>query len=144
MLQHPIALLPGVVSTLERLRPHHRLVLFTKGDREEQCGKLDRSGLRPFFERVEVVEEKDAAAYEDLICRLGIRREGSAMVGNSPRSDVLPALAAGLWAVFIPHPHTWDREEEAVEPHERLLVTQAFSDLPSVLSRVRTGAGFQS
>ena len=137
LLQHPIELLPGVVSTLERLRPHHRLVLFTKGDREEQCGKLDRSGLRPFFERVEVVEEKDAAAYEELIGRHGIRRECSAMVGNSPRSDVLPALAAGLWAVFIPHPHTWDMEEEEIEPHERLLVTPSFVELPSVLSKVR-------
>lgn len=135
LLQHPIELLPGVASTLEQLRPHHRLLLFTKGDREEQCGKLDRSGLRPFFEQVEVVEEKDVAAYQELIHRHGIRPECSAMVGNSPRSDVLPALAAGLWAVFIPHPHTWDMEEERVEPHERLLVTQAFSELPVVLGR---------
>ena len=143
LLQHPIELLPGVASTLEQLRPHHRLLLFTKGDREEQCGKLDRSGLRPFFEQVEVVEEKNAAAYEELIRRHGIRPECSAMVGNSPRSDVLPALAAGLWAVFIPHPHTWDMEDGRVEPHERLLVTESFLALPSVLSRLQTGSGLQ-
>jgi putative hydrolase of the HAD superfamily len=59
------------------------------------------------------------------------------MIGNSPRSDVLPALAAGLWAVFIPHPHTWEREDGQIDPHERLLVTQSFSDLSEVLS----GAG---
>jgi len=141
LLQHPIELLPGVASTLERLRPYHRLLLFTKGDRDEQCDKLERSGLRPFFERVEVVEEKDTAAYAELIRLHGIRPECSAMVGNSPRSDVLPALAAGLWAIFIPHPHTWEMEEERIEPHERLLVAPAFSELPAVLTRVRLESG---
>jgi len=137
LLRHPVEPRPGVVSTLEALRERHRLLVFTKGDREEQSDKLDRSGLREFFERIEVVEEKDAAAYQGLVRRHGLRRESSVMIGNSPRSDVRPALAAGLWAVFLPHPHTWEREEEPVEPHPRLLLTQTFSELPAVLATVR-------
>jgi putative hydrolase of the HAD superfamily len=137
LLRHPVEPMPGVASTLEHLRERHRLLVFTKGDPDEQSGKLDRSGLRGFFERIEVVEEKDAAAYQDLVRRHRLRQECSVMIGNSPRSDVLPALAAGLWAVFLPHPHTWEREEEPVEPHPQLLLTQTFSDLPAVLSTAR-------
>ena len=136
LLQHPIQPMPGVAATLEALRERHRLLVFTKGDRQEQVDKLGRSGLGGFFERIEVVEEKDAAAYQELVRCRGMRRESTAMIGNSPRSDVLPALAAGLWAVFIPHPHTWEREEEPVEPHPRLLVTRSFLDLPALLSRL--------
>lgn len=141
LLRHPIELLPGVAATLEALCERHRLLVFTKGNREEQTGKLHRSGLGGFFERIEVVEEKDTAAYQGLVRRYELPRESTVMIGNSPRSDVLPALAAGLWAVFLPHPHTWELEEERVEPHQRLLVTQTFSELPAVLSTARIEAG---
>jgi len=134
LLRHPVDPMPGVAVTLAALQERHRMIVFTKGDREEQAEKLDRSGLRVFFERIEVVKEKDTAAYRQLVRRRGLPLETTAMIGNSPRSDVLPALAAGLWAVFIPHERPWQREEERVDPHERLLVTQAFSNLPHVLS----------
>jgi putative hydrolase of the HAD superfamily len=136
LLSHPVEPMPGVAATLEALREHHRLLVFTKGDHAEQSGKLERSGLRAFFERIEVVEEKHTAAYEDLVRRHHLGRDSTAMIGNSPRSDVLPALAAGLWAVFIPHPHTWEREDGPVDPHDRLLHTPSFSQLPRVLSGV--------
>jgi len=136
LLRHPVEPMPGVAATLATLREHHRLLVFTKGDREEQTDKLERSGLHGFFERIEVVEEKDTAAYQELVQRHGLDRETTAMIGNSPRSDVLPALAAGLWAVFIPHPHTWEREDGPVDPHRRLLRTQTFSELPGILSTV--------
>jgi len=141
LLRHPIEPLPGVAATLEALRERHRLLVFTKGNREEQTDKVVRSGLRGFFERIEVVEEKDTTAYQGLVRRHRLRRESTVMIGNSPRSDVLPALAAGLWAVFLPHPHTWELEEERVEPHQRLLVTQTFSELPAVLATARLEAG---
>ena len=136
LLRHPVEPMPGVALTLATLAERHRLLCFTKGDREEQSEKLERSGLRVFFERIEVVEEKDTAAYQKLVRRRGLKRESTAMIGNSPRSDVLPALAAGLWAVFIPHRYTWEREEGRVDPHHRLIVTQTFSELPQVLSAV--------
>jgi putative hydrolase of the HAD superfamily len=136
LLSHPVEPMPGVAATLQALREDHRLLVFTKGDHSEQSGKLERSGLREFFERIEVVEEKDTAAYEKLVRRHGLSRDSTAMIGNSPRSDVLPALAAGLWAVFIPHPYTWEREAGQVDPHERLLHTNSFAGLPQVLSAV--------
>ena len=137
LLNHPLDLLPGVEVTLAILRPHYRLMLFTKGDPEEQRGKLRRSGLERFFDCAEVVEEKNAAAYRELVRRHGLRSESTAMIGNSPRSDVLPALEAGLWAVFVPHPHTWEMEDDRVAPHPRLLVTESFRELPTILSKMQ-------
>ena len=134
LLIHPIDLLPGVLPTLQILRRNSRLMLFTKGDSQEQLDKLKRSGLEGCFDRVEVVKEKDVAAYQELIRRHSLDRESTCMVGNSPRSDVLPALEAGLWAVFIPHPHTWELEHQEVEPHPRLLEAKTFQELPSLLS----------
>jgi putative hydrolase of the HAD superfamily len=142
LLRHPVEPMPGVAMTLAALSERHRLLCFTKGDREEQSEKLERSGLRVYFERIEVVEEKDTPAYQKLIRRRALKPETTVMIGNSPVSDILPALAAGLWAVFIPHPHTWHREDGSVDPHHRLIVTQSFSELPQVLSAVRVRTNF--
>ena len=142
LLRHPVEPMPGVAMTLAALAERHRMIVFTKGDREEQSEKLERSGLRVYFERIEVAAEKDAPAFHKLVRRHSLKPETTAMIGNSPVSDILPALAAGLWAVFIPHRHTWHREDGTVDPHHRLLVTQTFAELPHVLSKasVRTGA----
>ena len=134
LLRHPIEPMPGVAMTLAALAERHRMIVFTKGDREEQSEKLERSGLRVYFERIEVAEEKDTPAFQKLVRHQGLKPETTAMIGNSPVSDILPALAAGLWAVFIPHRHTWHREDGSVDPHHRLIITQSFSELPQVLS----------
>ena len=134
LLNHPIDLLPGVLPALQILRRGHRLMLFTKGDAQEQSDKLNRSGLEGCFDRVEVVEEKNVGAYQELILRHSLDRESTCMVGNSPRSDVLPALAAGLRVIFIPHPHTWELEHQDVPPHPQLLVAESLQKLPSLLS----------
>jgi putative hydrolase of the HAD superfamily len=125
-----LEILPGVAQTLDYLRGRHRLLLFTKGQAEEQRLKVERSGLAGHFERVVVTPEKDVAAYRELIRKQGIDPASAWMVGNSPRSDIKPALEAGLAAVYIPHPHTW-RLEEAELPADngRLLVLHAFSQL---------------
>jgi len=136
LLHHPIDVMPGVISTLETLRGRYRLMLFTKGDFQEQASKVDRSGLKNHFDRIEIVEEKNIDAYHELVLRHLLDRESTFMIGNSPRSDVLPALGAGLWAVFVPHPHTWELEHEEVEPHPRLLVAQSLRELPSLLASV--------
>ena len=136
LLNHPIEVLPGVPSTLEALRSRYRLMLFTKGDVQEQSAKVSRSGLRHLFDRIEVVEEKNTEAYHALAGRHSLRKQSTFMVGNSPRSDVLPALEAGLWAIYIPHPHTWDLEHREVHPHPRLLVAQSVRELPTLLAEV--------
>lgn len=126
-----LELLPRVEETLDVLRRRHRLFILTKGDAADQRAKVARSGLGRFFEAVEVVKEKDAGAYRDVLARHHVEPISAWMVGNSPKSDVLPALAVGLGAVFIPHPATWALELEALpsEPHPRLLVLERFEEL---------------
>jgi putative hydrolase of the HAD superfamily len=142
LLHHPLELRPGVLSTLPRLSQEHRLLLFSKGDLREQSGKLERSGLRRYFDRVVIAPEKDESAYSLLLHEHALSAEATFMIGNSPRSDVLPALAAGLWAIFLPHPHTWAHEEHPVEDHPRLLRARAFDHLPSLMKT--QGAGTAS
>ena len=128
---HPMQMLEGVTETLTYLAPRHDLTLLTKGDTEEQKLKVERSGIEGFFQRVVIVPEKDMATYRRLVGELGVDRTHTWMVGNSPRSDINPALAAGLSAVFIPHPHTWRLEHEEVQPVDdgRLLTLNTFADL---------------
>ena len=108
----PMALLPGVPETLETLATRHRLVLLTKGDPDDQHDKIVRSGLATHFAAIDVVREKDEATYRDVAARHGIDADDTWMIGNSPKSDVLPALGVGWGAVFIPHPATWVLELE--------------------------------
>jgi putative hydrolase of the HAD superfamily len=136
LIRHPIEVSPEVLSTLAVLRSRHRLMLFTKGDFDEQFYKLDRSGLKEHFDRIEIVREKDTEAYHSLVERHSLERHSTFMIGNSPRSDVLPALEAGLWAVFVPHPHTWQHEHDEVEPHPRLLVAESLADVPSLVEQI--------
>lgn len=113
--EHPVEIIPHVRETLEYLRPRHRLILVTKGNFTEQTGKVERSGLKPLFAGVEVVPEKNKPTYEALLQKYGLVRETSWMVGNSPRSDINPALSAGLNAIFIPHADTWILEHEEID-----------------------------
>jgi putative hydrolase of the HAD superfamily len=126
-------LLPGVAMTLAELARRHRLLLFTKGDPREQLRKLDRSGLRPLFSRVGVPVEKDPGTYRLLIAQADLDPERTFMIGNSPRSDINPALKAGLRAVFIAHPHTWELEHEEIDhTNARVTVITAFPHLLEV------------
>lgn len=110
-----IELLPAVEPTLRELAGRYRLLLVTKGNRAEQTDKLERSGLRSLFTDVEVPAEKDGRMYRDLLARHSLTPAETWMIGNSPRSDINPALAAGLNAVFIPHDFTWVLEHEIVD-----------------------------
>ncbi|MGA2046102.1 MAG: HAD family hydrolase [Terracidiphilus sp.] len=113
--EQEIELLPGVAETLAELATRHRLILMTKGDRAEQADKLARSGLAPHFSAVEIVSEKDPATYGQVIQRRELTPHTSWMIGNSPKSDINPALAAGLHAVFLFHKDTWVLEHAAVD-----------------------------
>ncbi len=125
-----VEVIPGVPETLEYLSGRHRLVLFTKGDPEEQHSKVERSGLGGFFADLRVVREKDAYTYGALAQELGAPAGQVWMVGNSPRSDINPALAAGLNAVWVPHDATWVLEKEDIVPGPgKLLVLSRFAEL---------------
>ena len=130
ILEQPIELIEGVPETLEYLSVRHDLTLFTKGDPEEQKLKVDRSGLGIFFGHTAIVKEKNTAAYRALIHERQHTPERTWMIGNSPKSDINPALEAGLNAVFVPHPHTWSLEHEEVRTGPgRLLRVEKFADL---------------
>jgi putative hydrolase of the HAD superfamily len=128
---HPMQLLDGVKETIDYLSARHELVVLTKGDVEEQTLKIERSGLAESFKRAIIVEEKDVATYHSVVEELQIDPQRTWMIGNSPRSDINPALSAGLNAVYIPHPHTWHFEHEDVRHigEGQLLTLAAFTDL---------------
>jgi putative hydrolase of the HAD superfamily len=127
-----IELLPGVQPTLQDLALRHRLILVTKGDPSEQTDKLERSNLRPYFSAVEVLPEKTTAAYRHILAHHACDPARTWMIGNSPKSDINPALAAGLNAIFIPHDFTWVLEHEVVDappPGQHLVELPAFPEL---------------
>ena len=127
-----IEILPEVCATLTYLSGRHRLILMTKGALAEQSGKVERSGLRKYFSSIEIVAEKDAAAYTRMVEKHALDRKSTWMVGNSPRSDINPALAAGLHAVFVPHGNTWILEHEELNPaplQQKLLIVGRFAEL---------------
>jgi putative hydrolase of the HAD superfamily len=129
---HPVEILPGVPETLQYLAQRHHLIMVTKGATAEQSGKVERSGLKDYFAAVEIVAEKDSGTYRDVVSKYGLGHGTTWMVGNSPKSDINPALAAGLNAVFVPHGNTWILEHEELAQAElpsRLLVVERFADL---------------
>ncbi len=130
--EQEIELLPGVAETLDELAGRHHLILMTKGNHAEQADKLARSGLAPHFAAVEIVAEKDPATYSAVIARHELAPHTSWMIGNSPKSDINPALAAGLHAVFLFHKDTWVLEHAAVDKApagQHLIELDAFAKL---------------
>ncbi|HZD37334.1 MAG TPA: HAD family hydrolase [Actinomycetes bacterium] len=133
MREGAVELLPGAVETLAALRSRHRLELLTKGHPEDQHRKLTASGLGGLFEHVTVVDEKDPEVYRSLVAERGFDPDSTWMIGNSPMSDIWPALAAGLGAVLVPHPHTWVLEKrELPTGADRFVVVDR---LPQLLDR---------
>jgi putative hydrolase of the HAD superfamily len=126
----PPRILDGVPETLAYLSGRHRLILLSKGEAAEQAGKVDRSGLQAFFEAVEIVSEKDAPTYQRVVNQYRIVKSHGWMVGNSPRSDINPALAIGLNAVFIPHQATWVLEHcDIASGPGKVIIVNSFREL---------------
>jgi putative hydrolase of the HAD superfamily len=133
--EQEIELLPQVEETLRTLASRHRLILMTKGDQAEQADKVRRSGLAAYFSAVEIVAEKDPATYQAVIARHELAPHTSWMIGNSPKSDINPALAAGLHAVFLFHKDTWILEHAALStaPEGQYLIElDAFARLADI------------
>jgi putative hydrolase of the HAD superfamily len=130
ILDRPMELIDGVQETVAKLSERHSLTIFTKGDLDEQQIKVDRSGLAKYFQHTAIVKEKNRESYLKLAQEQGFDHPHTWMIGNSPKSDINPALAAGLNAVYVPHPRTWSLEKEDVpDEHPRLLRVGKISEL---------------
>jgi putative hydrolase of the HAD superfamily len=126
----PPHVLDGVPETLSYLSGRHRLILLSKGEAAAQAAKVERSGLARYFEAVEIVPEKNSDTYEKIVQQFKIVKSNGWMVGNSPRSDINPALQAGLNAVFVPHKATWVLEHAELESGAgKLILISSFRDL---------------
>ncbi|WP_446210450.1 HAD family hydrolase [Micromonospora sp. IBSANI012] len=130
LVAHQVELMPGVADTLDALAGRYDLLLLTKGDREEQQRKLDACGLLHHFDAAHIVMEKDVDTYRWLAREHGFDPARAWMIGNSPKSDILPARAAGMNAVFIPNDNTWVLEHDELDPaDEGVLRLTEFTDL---------------
>jgi putative hydrolase of the HAD superfamily len=128
--EQPMTLLPDVAETIAYLAGRHDLMLLTKGHPEEQRLKIERSGLERWFAAAEVVHEKSEGTYRAIVQQRQLDPARTWMIGNSPRSDINPALKAGLNAVLIPHEHTWGLEkEDVVHADGRLVILEGFGEL---------------
>jgi putative hydrolase of the HAD superfamily len=137
MLSHPVETLPGVRETLERIARTHRILLITKGDLFDQERKLAQSGLGELFAGVEIVSDKTSATYERVFARHGDGADRAMMVGNSLKSDVVPAIEAGGWGVHVPHELTWVLEHVAPPTdHPRFRAIDQLDELAAIVEAV--------
>lgn len=135
LLRLNAAPLEGVRETLEKIwnSRRYRMVLLTKGELLTQMNKLKRSGLSGFFDRVVVLCDKKEKDYLDLCEAEGVAPENLLMVGNSLKSDMLPAVRVGACGVHIPYEIMWDYEKIESFTHERMITVERFSDLVRIL-----------
>ncbi|MFB2551584.1 HAD family hydrolase [Ensifer soli] len=139
MLAHPVETLPGVRETLEALAPRYRLLMITKGDLFDQERKLAASGLGDLFAAVEIVSDKTVATYERIFARHGDGAGRALMVGNSLKSDILPAIAAGSFGVYVPHDLTWVHEHaEKPANHPRFRELDTIDGLLRLLDTIES------
>ena len=137
MLQNPVETLPHAKETLDALAGSYRILLITKGDLFDQERKLAQSGLGDYFSAVEIVSDKTPQTYERIFTRHGDGPQRAVMVGNSLKSDVVPALRAGSWGVYVPHELTWVLEHaEAPEAEPRFRRIADLGALPGLLSQM--------
>ncbi len=137
MLAHPVDLLPCVRATVTALAAEYRVIVITKGDLLDQERKVAQSGLGDLFNAVEIVSDKTAAAYTRIFARHGTGADQALMVGNSLKSDVIPALEAGSWGVYVPHGLTWALEEAPVPlGHPRFHALPDLGSLPDLVARL--------
>jgi putative hydrolase of the HAD superfamily len=134
---HPIEILPDVRETLAAIADRYRILLITKGDLLDQEQKLARSGLGELFQAVEIVSDKSPLTYRRIFTRHGDGPERSMMVGNSLKSDVVPAIEVGSWGIFIPHPLTWAMEHaEAPKDAPRFRQIERIAELSDLLFEI--------
>lgn len=127
-------LFPGVRETLQELRKRYEIYILTKGDYEEQLKKITLSGLMDLIDQFFIPAEKNDAYYRHILEKMGWKAERTCMVGNSPKSDINPALRLGMYAVFIPYEHTWQLESETLlKDSDRMIELERFTQLADIL-----------
>lgn len=136
MLAHPIELLPHVRPTIDMLADTHRLVLITKGDLLHQERKLAQSGLGDLFDDVAIVSDKSSTTYHTVFGKHRGGAQAAMMVGNSMKSDIVPAVEAGSWGVFVPHELEWDLEKAARPDSARFHEIAHLGDLPDLVQEI--------
>jgi len=137
MLSHPVETLPGARETLEALAGSHRLVMITKGDLFDQERKLAASGLGELFHAVEIVSDKNPDTYRRVFARHGDGPERAMMIGNSLKSDVVPAIEAGGWGIYVPHDLTWVLERiDAPAGNPRFREVPTLAQVPGIVSEI--------
>lgn len=140
MLEHPIELLPSARATVTALAAEYRVVLITKGDLLDQERKLAQSGLGDLFHGVEIVSNKTPAVYRQIFSRHGTGADQAMMVGNSLKSDVIPALESGAWGVHVPHGLIWALESaDPPSDHRRFHALTSLKDLPGLVEDLKPG-----
>ena len=137
MAAHPIEILPDVRETLEDVAQRYRILLITKGDLLDQEQKLARSSLGEMFQAVEIVSDKSPQTYQRIFSRHGDGPARGMMVGNSLKSDIVPAIEVGSWGIFIPHPLTWALEHvDAPKDAPRFRQIERIAELSALLSEI--------
>lgn len=139
IMTQPVELLPGVKRPLETLKDDYELIIITKGDLFDQERKIAQSGLGDFFDDVEIVSEKNTDCYKRIFNQAGRKPERSMMVGNSVKSDIVPALEAGAFAVHIPYHLTWELERKAIPVSPRLFLLDTIEQLPELITKITYG-----
>ncbi|UPG86436.1 HAD family hydrolase [Luteibacter aegosomatis] len=137
VLAHPVELLPGIRDAVERVAATHRVVLITKGDLFHQEYKVARCGLADVFHRIEIVSEKDPAAYARLFREFEVTPERFAMVGNSLKSDIAPVVELGGWGVYMPYHSTWAHEVvTGFTMTDRVVEVRGADGIPGAIARM--------
>ena len=143
MLAQPVELLEGVREAVEAVASRYPVVLVTKGDLFHQEAKVRASGMADLFRRIEIVSEKDPPTYARLFEEFRVQPRQFLMVGNSLRSDIVPVLSLGGWAVHVPYHVTWAHETEAEvrQGADRMRRLPDLHGLPEAVDRLAALAG---
>ncbi len=139
LLRYPIELYPEVREVLQELQDDYTVMLITKGDLLDQERKIAQSGLGDLFDHVEIVSEKTKDVYQGIFNRIGVRTESTMMIGNSIRSDIIPALEIGAYGVLIPNTDEWEFENEGTFPVDmrRFFEIERVSQLRNLLAKIK-------
>ena len=134
LLGQPLELIEGARDTLDALKSTHKLILITKGDLFDQERKVAQSGLADLFDQVEIVSEKTPQIYGHIF-----EDKTAMMVGNSVKSDVIPAIQAGAHGVHVPHEFEWVMEKAEHPTHsERFHLLETISEVPALVASLES------